>query len=247
MSVECLAPYGGPVEPGIAVGGFPKVPPGDSPDYRLATGLTLTFLVKNQLDSNLLNSALKWELEFVNFMKAYKNDKMDIAFSAERSIQDGIQELSDGETLTVLISYLVMFLYITIALGKISNFSSFFKESKVTLAIGGIFVVLASVACSLGFFGYLRVATTMLAIEVIPFLVLAVGVDNIFIMVHTFNRLNRADYIKTTDAIGVAVGQIGPSILQTSASEFCCFAIGRYFNDYIISFQEVNNCIFVLN
>lgn len=39
-------------------------------------------------------------------------------------------------------------------------------ETKITLATGGIFVVLASVACSLGFFGYLGVSTTMLTIEV---------------------------------------------------------------------------------
>ena len=39
-------------------------------------------------------------------------------------------------------------------------------DSKITLAFGGIFVVLASVACSLGFFGYLGVRTTLLVIEV---------------------------------------------------------------------------------
>lgn len=39
-------------------------------------------------------------------------------------------------------------------------------ESKITLAIGGIAVVLSSVFCSLGFFGYLGIQTTMLTIEV---------------------------------------------------------------------------------
>lgn len=46
---------------------------------------------------------------------------MDIAFSAERSIQDGIEEISSAEVGTVLVSYLIMFLYVALALGKIKS------------------------------------------------------------------------------------------------------------------------------
>lgn len=46
---------------------------------------------------------------------------MDIAFSAERSVQDEIDRLSDSELTTVLISYVVMFVYIAIALGRFSS------------------------------------------------------------------------------------------------------------------------------
>lgn len=63
-------------------------------------------------------------------------------------------------------------------------------------------------------------------LQVIPFLVLAVGVDNLFIIVHTYNRLDKTKYISISDGIGDALGQIGPSILLTSLSECCCFAIG---------------------
>lgn len=49
---------------------------------------------------------------------------MEIAFSAERSIEDGIAEMSEAESSTVFISYSVMFVYIAIALGKIRSFKS---------------------------------------------------------------------------------------------------------------------------
>lgn len=62
--------------------------------------------------------------------------------------------------------------------------------------------------------------------QVIPFLVLAVGVDNIFMLVHTFNRLDQSDFVHPADAIGEALAQVGPSILLTSLSECCCFGIG---------------------
>lgn len=86
--------------------------------------------------------------------------------------------------------------------------------------------MLASVLCSLGVFGYVGIATTMLTVEVIPFLVLAIGVDNIFIMVHTYNRLDKSKYATLEDGIGEAIGRVGPSILLTSLSECFCFAIG---------------------
>lgn len=58
-------------------------------------------------------------------------------------------------------------------------------DSKVSLGISGILIVLSSVSSSLGIFSYFGVPLTLIVIEVIPFLVLAVGVDNIFIIVQT--------------------------------------------------------------
>lgn len=56
------------------------------------------------------------------------------------------------------------------------------------LGTGGIIIVLSSVSSSIGLCSYLGITTTMLTLEVIPFLVLAVGVDNIFILVQAHQR-----------------------------------------------------------
>lgn len=175
---------------------------------------------------------------------------MEIAFSAERSIQDAIQELSEGEFSTVLISYSVMFLYVALALGNFKSFKTllvsvkieircmkyqklmirfhvFFQvHSKIMLAYGGIVIVVSSIICSLGALGYARYSTTMLVIEVIPFLVLAVGVDNLFILVHAYQRLDIAKYMSSSEAVAEALGEVGPSILLTAISQASCFGIG---------------------
>jgi len=39
-------------------------------------------------------------------------------------------------------------------------------DSKITLGLGGVLIVLASVACSIGIFGYTGVAATLIIIEV---------------------------------------------------------------------------------
>lgn len=50
---------------------------------------------------------------------------MEIAFNAERSIQDAIVELSESESSTVIISYTVMFIYVAVALGSFRSFYTF--------------------------------------------------------------------------------------------------------------------------
>lgn len=81
-----------------------------------------------------LNKKLFFSLNrFVNFLKKFSSDKMDIAFSAERSIEDGIEEMSAAEASTVIISYSVMFVYVAIALGKIKNCREFLVNHSANI------------------------------------------------------------------------------------------------------------------
>lgn len=67
---------------------------------------------------------------------------------------------------------------------------SLFVGSKVVLGLFSIFLVLFSISTAVGFFSLLGVRVTLIIAEVIPFLVLAVGVDNVFILVHELDRQN---------------------------------------------------------
>ncbi|KAF7353000.1 SSD domain-containing protein [Mycena venus] len=67
---------------------------------------------------------------------------------------------------------------------------SLFIGSKFMLGLFGISLVILSVSSSVGFFSLIGVKVTLIIAEVIPFLVLAVGVDNVFILVHELDRQN---------------------------------------------------------
>ena len=43
-------------------------------------------------------------------------------------------------------------------------------DSKITLGLGGVLIVLASVVCSVGLFGYVGVPATLIIIEVCIYL-----------------------------------------------------------------------------
>ena len=228
----CLAPYGGPVDPAIALGGFLEAGQqlsGDT-EYTRANALILTFLVKNQHDKQKLGPALEWEKRYVDFMLNYTQNRMKknmkIAFTSERSIEDELNRESQSDVLTILVSYLIMFAYIAISLGHVQEAGRAFIDSKITLGVGGVIIVLASVVSSVGIFGYIGVPATLIIVEVIPFLVLAVGVDNIFILVQTYQRDPRRIDETHEEHIGRIMGRVGPSMLLTSISESCCFFLG---------------------
>lgn len=67
-------------------------------------------------------------------------------------------------------------------------------------------------------------------------MVLAVGVDNIFILVQSHQREPRRPNESHVEHIGRVVAQVGPSMLLTSLSESCCFFLGNeFFYTFLLS------------
>ncbi|XP_036374709.1 NPC intracellular cholesterol transporter 1 [Megalops cyprinoides] len=217
----CLGTFGGPIFPWLVLGGY------DDTNYNNATALVITFPVNNYLnDTEKLGKALAWEREFIRFIKNYSNPNLTIAFSAERSIEDEIDRESNSDISTIVVSYAIMFVYISLALGHINSLRRLLVDSKISLGIAGIIIVLSSVACSLGIFSYAGIPLTLIVIEVIPFLVLAVGVDNIFIVVQTYQRDERMPQEELHQQIGRILGDVAPSMFLSSFSETVAFFLG---------------------
>ncbi|XP_037131610.1 NPC intracellular cholesterol transporter 1 isoform X1 [Syngnathus acus] len=221
----CLGTFGGPIFPWLALGAF------DSTNYNNASALVITFPINNYLDdTDRLGKALAWEKEFIRFMKEFHNPNLTVAFNAERSIEDEINRESNSDIGTVVFSYVIMFVYISLALGHINSCRRLLVDSKISLAIAGIVIVLSSVASSLGIFSYAGIPLTLIVIEVIPFLVLAVGVDNIFIMVQTYQRDERMPQEELHQQIGRILGDVAPSLFLSSFSETVAFFLGALSN-----------------
>ena len=58
---------------------------------------------------------------FISFLKRYDNPNLTLAFNAERSIEDEIDRESESDLSTVAVSYVIMFVYISLALGHIHS------------------------------------------------------------------------------------------------------------------------------
>jgi Niemann-Pick C1 protein len=85
----------------------------------------VTFVINNHNDDSKNGKAKAWEKEFINYMKNFDDPDLDVAFMAERSIEDEIERESHADIYTIIVSYLIMFLYITFALGQINQCDRF--------------------------------------------------------------------------------------------------------------------------
>uniref|UniRef100_A0A6G1S848 Niemann-Pick C1 protein n=1 Tax=Aceria tosichella TaxID=561515 RepID=A0A6G1S848_9ACAR len=221
--LPCTGPYGGPIYPHIGLGGYPNN------SYWQANSFVITIPLKNDHSVEVNRVAKAWEKKFIELLTDYQDPNLKLRFYSERSIEDEIDRQSQSDIFTIAISYLVMFVYVAISLGRSTNFRTFFIESRIVLGLGGILIVLASVLSSIGILSFLGAKATLIIIEVIPFLVLAVGVDNIFILVQALQRSthmpNQVD-CTVEERISNVVGEVAPSLLLASLSESACFLIG---------------------
>ncbi|XP_015795177.1 NPC intracellular cholesterol transporter 1-like [Tetranychus urticae] len=227
----CLGEYGGPALPKVALGGFNIADSQkDAADaYTQATSLVITILINNHADKSQNKKAEAWEQVFLDYLHSFNHTRFpdfDIAYFSERSVQDEINRQSLYDVSTIIASYLVMFAYVSLTLGRISRKSDFFVHSKISLGLIGITIVIASVISSIGLMILLGFNLTLIIVEVIPFLVLAVGVDNIFILAQHIQRYNPKQNESSQDQVAKVLGKCGPSILMAFACEVTCFFIG---------------------
>jgi Niemann-Pick C1 protein len=237
---ECIAPWGGSADPEVVLGGY------DNDDMLSANTLLINFPINNYVLEADLVPVLEFEGRFIEVLKDYiankKPDYIDVAFGTERSVEDELIRVSVAEIVPIMISYILMFVYVTLALGHIRSLRTWFIDSKIMVAVGSILVVIAAVFCSCGVMGYTDVTLTLLAINVIPFFVLSVGIDNVFLMINTLHDINSNlkqfdDYNENFDfqqkrefVFYKMMGVVGPSMFVSSVTQITCFAIGSLAN-----------------
>lgn len=250
---QCLPDFGQPIESKFVLGGVE-----DGEGWADAKSMIVTFVVNGSLDPKVLAQTEEWERALRSYLGEVAKSAKDeggawVAYSTGVSLEEELNKSTNTDYKTVILSYVVMFLYISLTLGGSGGSSSalFFGEdgifpslwdklahipvllrlvpapppsesarptssastqplrfrtrvgrlfsllptllsvnSKFTLGLFGIGMVLIAISTSVGLFSFLGVKVTLIIAEVIPFLVLAVGVDNIFILVHELDRQN---------------------------------------------------------
>jgi len=73
-------------------------------------------------------------------------------YLAERSISDNISEETNENTFVIVVSYVLMFLYVGIAIGHLPSR----VHSKFTLGLAGIFVVISALMSAIGITFYMN-------------------------------------------------------------------------------------------
>ncbi|KAI6277633.1 hypothetical protein MCOR28_003363 [Pyricularia oryzae] len=235
--VECRPDFGQPIDPGMILGGY-----GAGDDIADAQAMTVTWVLNNFPEGTSEEArAMDFEEALKNRLLKLQEEAADrglrLSFSTEISLEQELNKSTNTDAKIIVISYIVMFLYASIALGSTTlnfreffrNKSLFFVQSKFGLGIVGIAIVLLSIMASIGLFSWFGLKVTLIIVDVIPFIVLAVGVDNIFLIVHEFERVNISHPDLDVELrIAKALGRMGPSILFSAVTETASFALGAF-------------------
>ncbi|KAL8652671.1 MAG: hypothetical protein Q9210_002547 [Variospora velana] len=234
-SQECLPDFQQPLQKDIILGGWE-----DTGDILEAEALITTWVVNNHPQGSREEAiAMDWEDMLKNLLKDAQGQAhrrgLRLSFSTEVSLEHELNKSTNTDANIVVISYIIMFLYASLALGSttltvrsiLHNPANAMVQSKFSLGVIGILIVLMSVSASVGLFSACGIKVTLIIAEVIPFLVLAVGVDNIFLIVHEFERMNLSYMDESVETrISKALGRMGPSILLSASTETVAFALG---------------------
>lgn len=147
-----------------------------------------------------------------------------IEYLSERSVPDELVDETDQNIWIVIISYILMFIYVSLAIGKFPSS----VNSGFLLGLFGLLLVIISIICSIGVISYFGVGLTLISLEVIPFLILAIGVDNMFILVNSLYAVPKSFDLHTR--VGLALKSVGPSITTATLCEACAFLVGSMTN-----------------
>jgi Niemann-Pick C1 protein len=183
---QCLPTFQQPLDPHLLFGGVEE-------SVLDAKALVVTWVVKNHPKGTPEEQrAMDFENEMKNYLKFVSDEAIKrglrLSFNTEVSLEQELNKSTNTDAKIVVVSYIIMFLYASLALGSttltvqsvLRNPANALVQSKFMLGIVGILIVLMSVSASVGLFSAAGIKVTLIIAEVIPFLVLAVGVTTSF-------------------------------------------------------------------
>ncbi|KAI5964003.1 NCR1 [Candida theae] len=223
--VNCLPSFQQPLKPALLF---------DDSDISKATAFTVTVLVENNSsNSTLIDDIVSYEHSFQAWagQLQYNNLGLNVAFSTEVSLTEELNQSSNTDIRIIVISYVVMFIYASLALGgklPTKSLKSLVK-SRFMLGLSGIIIILLSVTSSVGLFSMVGLKSTLIIAEVIPFLVLAIGIDNIFLIVHELHKITEHEPgLDLTLRISFAMRNIGPSCFISAILQISMFILATF-------------------
>ncbi|CCK70009.1 sphingolipid transporter KNAG_0D02600 [Huiozyma naganishii CBS 8797] len=188
-----------------------------SDDVLQSNAFIVTLLV-----NNFTESANLWEEQLEEFLLGLDiPEGLRISFNTEMSLKKELN--NNGDAIIVCCSYLVMFLYASWALKRRAG------RTRILLGFSGILIVASSVICAAGLLSVFGVKSTLIIAEVIPFLILAIGIDNIFLLTHEYDRVTEiSGPLSPKERLIKSVMHIFPSILLSFICQAGCFLLASF-------------------
>ncbi|KAF6216434.1 hypothetical protein GE061_000776 [Apolygus lucorum] len=138
------------------------------------------------------------------------------AFSSA-TLNDILGKFSKLNVFKIATGYIMMLLYAATSLLRWKDP----VRSQCGLGIAGVILVSVTVAAGLGFCAVLGIAFNASTTQIVPFLALGLGVDDMFLITHTYAEQETSPNTSPEEQTGLLLKKTGLSVLLTSLSNMC--------------------------
>ncbi|KAL8598952.1 hypothetical protein ACOMHN_006762 [Nucella lapillus] len=161
----------------------------------------------------------KWQRKFVSVVNEVNNatTRDNIHSFSYTSLMDIMEDFSSISVTRIVIGYVLMFIYACISLMRWSDA----VNSQSGVGMAGVMLVSLSVAAGLGICSVLGIHFNASTTQIIPFLALGLGVDDMFLIAHTYSEIGR--YIPSSELTGEVLKRTGVTVLLTSVTNMLAF------------------------
>uniref|UniRef100_A0A8C5D125 Patched 1 n=1 Tax=Gadus morhua TaxID=8049 RepID=A0A8C5D125_GADMO len=134
------------------------------------------------------------------------------------TLEDILKSFSDISVIRVASGYLLMLAYACLTMLRWDC-----VKSQGAVGLVGVLLVALSVAAGLGLCSLLGISFNAATTQVLPFLALGVGVDDVFLLAHAFSETGQNKRIPFEDRTGECLKRTGASVALTSISNVTAF------------------------
>ncbi|KAI6233026.1 SSD domain-containing protein [Aphelenchoides fujianensis] len=167
-----------------------------------------------------------WEKAFEAALKNYTHDPyIDITFFHSQTLAEELKRNADSLIPRFVIAFTILVVF-SVSCNMSFIDGTFFVDwvlSKPILAVLGVVNAGMGIAASIGMLNLIGIPYNDV-VGVMPFLVVAVGVDNMFLMVAAVRRTNRAHLAE--ERIGECMSDAAISMFITSLTDAFSFGVG---------------------
>ena len=185
-----------------------------------AKALQMVYIMRDPSDEDENEKILKWEKNFIDKIASLEDELpcFKVHYSSERSLDDAIAESSGSDITLVSITFTLMISFASVMLGKFLNPLT----GHSLLANAGVFAVALGIVAGFGVAMWFRVPFVSI-VGVLPFLVLGIGIDDMFIMVDELDRQPRES--TRIQTIKDVLKHSGATVTMTTMTDLVAFAV----------------------
>ncbi|XP_068095622.1 protein patched homolog 2 isoform X3 [Hyperolius riggenbachi] len=159
-----------------------------------------------------------WQRKFVEQAQQSipQNASQNIHAFSTTTLNDIMKSFSDVSAIRVAGGYLLMLAYACVTMLRWDC-----SKSQGAVGLAGVLLVALSVASGLGLCSLLGISFNAATTQVLPFLALGIGVDDMFLLAHAFTEASRSTPLK--ERTGECLRRTGTSVALTSINNMIAF------------------------